>query len=96
VAELEREEAVRSGLRIREAQRPNNGTGTFWSSSANERAIALTLSCGDDHHAIVGVAEKGSFGAGFFDGNVHVTRSITVRGDVILTNKDCAEEFYRR
>jgi hypothetical protein len=36
----------------------------------------------------------GSIGhAGFFDGDVHVTRSVTVEGDIILPNGDCAEEF---
>jgi hypothetical protein len=31
--------------------------------------------------------------AGFFAGNVHVTGSITVDGDVVLSRADCAEEF---
>jgi hypothetical protein len=38
--------------------------------------------------------KAGSMGhAGYFDGDVHVTRSVTVEGDVILRNADCAEEF---
>jgi hypothetical protein len=38
--------------------------------------------------------KEGSIGhAGFFDGEVYVTRSVTVEGDVILRNADCAEEF---
>jgi hypothetical protein len=31
--------------------------------------------------------------AGFFDGDVHVTRNITCDGDVAVTGADCAEEF---
>ncbi|NJL57778.1 hypothetical protein HC928_23600 [bacterium] len=31
--------------------------------------------------------------AGFFVGNLHVTRNITVEGDIILPNADCAEDF---
>jgi hypothetical protein len=31
--------------------------------------------------------------AGYFDGNVVVTGNISVTGDVILANADCAEEF---
>ena len=31
--------------------------------------------------------------AGFFDGNVVITKNVTVTGDVQLANADCAEEF---
>jgi hypothetical protein len=31
--------------------------------------------------------------AAFFDGDVHVTRTVTCDGDVYLRNADCAEEF---
>jgi hypothetical protein len=44
--------------------------------------------------AAIFAKKEGSIGhAGFFDGDVHVTRSITVEGDVMLQNADCAEEF---
>lgn len=44
--------------------------------------------------AAVYAKKEGSIGhAGFFDGDVHVTRSVTVEGDVMLRNADCAEEF---
>jgi hypothetical protein len=31
--------------------------------------------------------------AGFFDGDVHVTRKLTVDVDIVLSNADCAEDF---
>src|SRR5262249_601165 len=31
--------------------------------------------------------------AAFFEGNVTVTRVLTVNGDIVLQNADCAEEF---
>ena len=44
--------------------------------------------------AAVFARKEGSIGhAGYFDGDVHVTRSITIEGDVMLQNADCAEEF---
>jgi hypothetical protein len=44
--------------------------------------------------AAVYAKKEGSVGhAGFFDGDVHVTRTISVEGDVMLLNADCAEEF---
>jgi hypothetical protein len=50
--------------------------------------------------AAVFAKKEGSAGhAGFFDGNVHVTgtlttdRNITTQGDIFLQNADCAEDF---
>jgi hypothetical protein len=44
--------------------------------------------------AAVYARKEGTIGhAGFFDGHVHVTRSVTVEGDVMCVNADCAEEF---
>jgi hypothetical protein len=43
--------------------------------------------------AIFGKKEGNSGHAGFFAGNVEVTGSVTVHGDVILANRDCAEDF---
>jgi quercetin dioxygenase-like cupin family protein len=41
-----------------------------------------------------GVFGKSSGGAaGFFDGDVVVTRNLTAKGDIFLTNGDCAEDF---
>jgi hypothetical protein len=31
--------------------------------------------------------------AGFFDGDVHVTRTLTAAADIVLSNADCAEDF---
>src|SRR5262245_25189442 len=43
--------------------------------------------------AIFGKKEGNVGHAGFFDGNVEVTRSVTVHVDLILANADCAEDF---
>ena len=43
--------------------------------------------------AIYGRAVSNMGDAGFFDGNVRVTRTVTCDGDVCLKNADCAEEF---
>jgi hypothetical protein len=40
-----------------------------------------------------GVYGKGGRVAGFFEGDVEVTRDIRVKGDITLENSDCAEDF---
>lgn len=62
--------------------------------SPTEAAIAAFNLSPNGTGAAVYAKKEGSIGhAGFFDGDVHVTRSITVEGDVMLRNADCAEEF---
>jgi hypothetical protein len=39
-----------------------------------------------------GIAGKGAT-AGFFDGDLEVTRNVRVRGDIVLPGADCAEDF---
>jgi hypothetical protein len=41
----------------------------------------------------IGIFAKGGQFAGVFEGNVFVSGNITTKGDVFLTNADCAEEF---
>jgi hypothetical protein len=45
-----------------------------------------------DHAAVSGHNDAGGW-AGYFEGGVHVTRDLTVDGDVILANADIAEDF---
>jgi hypothetical protein len=35
----------------------------------------------------------GGGNAGFFGGNVTITKDLTVNGDIVLTNADCGEDF---
>lgn len=44
-----------------------------------------------DKAAVTGYHPGGT--AGYFNGNVYVTGSLTTDGDVVLTNADCAEHF---
>ncbi|MBK8934241.1 MAG: hypothetical protein IPM76_18375 [Chloroflexi bacterium] len=44
--------------------------------------------------AAIYAEKKGAVGhAGFFVGDVHITKTLVVDGDVVLSNADCAEEF---
>jgi hypothetical protein len=81
------------------------GVGVWGVSDTHEGVHAETRSPGTAAIAAYNLApngtgaalfakKEGSIGhAGFFDGDVHVTRSVTVEGDVRLLNADCAEEF---
>jgi hypothetical protein len=40
-----------------------------------------------------GIYAKGELNAGFFDGNVWVSKTLTVGVDIVLANADCAEDF---
>ena len=63
-----------------------------WSDS--RAAIAAVNQTPNGTGAALYAEKKGSIGhAGYFVGNVHVTQSITVEGDVMLQNGDCAEAF---
>jgi hypothetical protein len=42
-------------------------------------------------YGVYGTSQTGT--AGYFQGNVEVTGTVTVGGDVVLTNSDCAEDF---
>lgn len=40
-----------------------------------------------------GIYAKGSVNAGFFEGNVFVTGTLSAKVDIVLSNGDCAEDF---
>jgi len=82
-----------------------DGTGLAASSTTGEAvhaethspgmsAIAAYNSAPNGTGAAIYAKKEGSIGhAGFFDGEVHVSRNLTVAGDVVLTGGDCAEDF---
>ena len=81
------------------------GVGVWGISETNEgvhaetnspvRAAVSAISHAPNGTGAAVYAEKqGSIGhAGYFVGNVHITQSLSVEGDVMLQNADCAEEF---
>lgn len=64
--------------------------GGWFESTSGEGVRAITHS--DDHAAVVGVS-GGLAPAGIFNGNVQITRDLSVSGDIRLLNADCAEDF---
>jgi hypothetical protein len=68
----------------------SNGDGVHGESiSADSSGVAGIHSAGG--HGVYGSSNSGY--AGFFQGNVFCTGSVTVQGDVILPGGDCAELF---
>jgi hypothetical protein len=62
--------------------------------SANVSAIAAyNLNPEGTGSAIFGKKEGNAGFAGFFDGNVWVSKTISVGADIVLANADCAEDF---
>jgi len=82
-----------------------SGAGVYGSSDRSEgirgethsRTVAaiagFNLNPDGTGAAIYGEKQGGVGHAGFFQGNVHVTGSLTVDGDIILSNADYAEDF---
>jgi len=64
--------------------------GGWFESTSGEGVRGITHS--DDHAAVTGVS-VGLAPAGIFNGNVQVTRDLSVSGDIRLINADCAEDF---
>jgi hypothetical protein len=67
---------------------------------AHAQGTAGVLGISDNGNGVSGISKTGNgvFGsgggfAGFFDGNVRVTRNLTVDQDVVLSGGDCAEQF---
>ncbi|MBK7353404.1 MAG: hypothetical protein IPI97_01275 [Nitrosomonas sp.] len=54
---------------------------------------AYNLNSNNEGFAIFGKKEGSSGFAGFFDGNVWVSKKLTVGDDIVLANADCAEDF---
>jgi len=62
--------------------------------SSTTAAIAAYNSNPTGTGAAIFAKKTGGIGfAGFFDGDVHVTRNITCEGDIAVSGGDCAEEF---
>ena len=66
-------------------------------SSPSGMAISASSVSNDGVHGVsangTGIYGKGGKNAGQFDGNVLVNGTVTVTGDIVLANADCAEEF---
>jgi hypothetical protein len=56
-------------------------------------SCATGVGVSGDSASGIGVSGKGGKLAGFFDGDVQVTGKVTVQGDILLPNADCAEDF---
>ena len=82
-----------------------DGKALFAASAGNEAIHAETQSSAvaavaafnknpNGKGAAIYAEKAGDAGhAGFFIGNVHITRTLIVEGDIMLPNADCAEEF---
>ena len=83
-----------TGARAIWAQSENSEGVHAETSSPNMAALAAINLAPTGTGAAIYAKKEGSIGhAEFFDGDVHVTRSVTVEGDVMLHNADCAEDF---
>lgn len=83
----------------------NNGAGLAAYSTSNEAIHAEThsptvasiaafnLNSEGTGAAIYGKKEGNKGHAGFFEGDVYVSRKLTVKVDIVLENADCAEDF---
>ena len=70
-----------------EAEAKGNGSGLVAQSDRGGDGVFGVSATG------VGVHAKGGKLAGFFEGDVQVTGKVTVQGDILLPNADCAEDF---
>jgi hypothetical protein len=76
-----------------------NGNGVYGSSATwngvegDSWAPAHAGVAGQNHSGGPGVWGSSTGNAGQFEGNVLVTGTVTVGGDVVLQNADCAEDF---
>jgi hypothetical protein len=68
----------------------SGGTGGWFESSQGEGVRGWSKN--PNHGGVVGV-NTGGGDAGYFDGNVGVTKTLTVGIDIVLANADCAEDF---
>ncbi len=81
-----------------------SGVGVWGTSETNEAIHAETnsniaaiaaynLNAAGTGFALYGKKEGDAGFAGFFDGNVWVSKKLSVGGDIVLANADCAEDF---
>jgi hypothetical protein len=83
------------------ASNDGGAQGVYAWSQGNDGVVGISHSA--QHAGVAGVNDNsgngvygkssGSGFAGYFDGNVNVTNTLTVKVDIVLTNADCAEEF---
>jgi hypothetical protein len=78
----------------------NSGSGTGVKGTSQGGDAVAGFSSSNAHAGVAAINDSGGFGvwasgtpAGHFQGDVQVTGSINVTGDLILTNQDCAEDF---
>jgi hypothetical protein len=65
-----------------------NSSGVIGVNSGGGNGVYGTSASGN---AVAGKSQTGN--AGWFDGPVYVNGAVTVKGDIVLTGADCAEEF---
>ena len=81
-----------------------SGVGVWGTSETNEAIHAETnsniaaiaaynINAAGTGFALYGKKEGDAGFAGFFDGNVWVSKKLSVGGDIVLANADCAEDF---
>ncbi|MFJ9646468.1 hypothetical protein [Streptomyces sp. NPDC101206] len=70
------------------------GVHAHTESDKSPALAAFNINPGSDRAAIFAKKDGEKGHAGFFDGNVHITRSLFVTGDVTLPNADFAEDFH--
>jgi hypothetical protein len=68
----------------------SGGAGGWFESSQGEGVRGWSKN--PNHGGVVGL-NTGGGDAGYFDGNVGVTKTLTVGVDIVLANADCAEDF---
>jgi hypothetical protein len=78
----------------------NSGSGIGVKGTSQGGDAVAGFSSSNAHAGVAAINDSGGFGiwargtpAGHFQGDVEVTGSINVTGDLILKNQDCAEDF---
>ncbi len=82
-----------SGVGIWGSSQTNEGVHAQTQSPTEQAVSASNLNPNGTGAAIFGKKEGDAGHAGFFDGHVYVTKTLTVKGDIVLENSDCAEDF---
>ena len=83
----------RSPLNVGVSGESENGRGVVGTSKNNDGVFGSGKNGVSAFGSHTGVFAKGPVNAGFFEGNVFVTKTLTVKEDIALVNADCAEDF---
>ncbi len=83
----------KSGVGVWGASETYEGVHAETKSSVTAAIAAYNLNLDGTGAAIFAKKEGIQGHAGFFDGNVFVTKKLTVGDDIVLANADCAEDF---